>query len=427
MEQGTRLGRNSMDAVSQHRRWSEVVRSTRTSGEAMVSPALNPGVDVETGAITVRPDVGAASSSLPPGVAAQSSALALLPLFVAPAPRGGTGPLHSPNSRQKLLGQPALLNVMHSLLDEPSPDVNADATARRNLNERFVALAGREINQVEEPALRQASLHWQNEDLHASLDTIAREESLYRSISSAFLKQARNLQIQQLSKGELALGHEADHQAMHDVLADMLGKAPEQGASLWNYMHTTGPSQPNYLITVVKLNGEPAWRWFSASGAKHIPVDRQTGALKFRLTDKKGRKGVHEASVARLKFSRDVAMCNVQAEMAMLAPKSNPPVLYVGYTDLLVGRRPHEKEARLLPRTFTLDKQGELHERSRDTEYAVMSAMAFILKAYPPKPDDQLDIAMFSKLPMCSSCQNAVSAALTLPQFSRVTGFRIFS
>lgn len=427
MESGARLGRNSMDSIPQQRRWTEVVRSSRLSTDHSASPALNPGVDVETGAITVRPDPDVASSSLPPGVAAQSSALALLPLFVAPAPRGGIGPLHSPNSQKKLLGQPALLNVMHSLLDEPIAMPGDGQQVRRSLTERFEAMAGREVSQLEAPALRKASLHWQNEELHATLDTLAREESLYRSISSAFLKQARGLQVQQLSRGELALGYEADHKAMHDVLAEMLGKPPAPGASLWNYMYTTGPSQPNFLITVVKLNGEPVWRWFSASGGKYIPVDRQTGALRFRLTDKRVKKGVHHATVPRLKPSENVALCNVQASLDLLAPKPNPSVRYVGYPDLLVGKQGAVKEARLLPRTFTLDGKGELHERSRDTEYAVMSAMALILETYPLKQDDQLDIAMFSKLPMCSSCQNAVSAALTLPQFSRVTGFRIFS
>lgn len=404
------------------RSWAAVARNqASTSGLA--------AVDAETGAMTVSPSANTPTSSLPPGVASQSSALAVLPMFVAPASRRMAGPLHSPVSRAQLLRQQALMGTMQNLLDvKPvSPSV-VGASPRQNLRRSFQQMAGRSANDQEITSLASAGQDWKRARRGEALDAIAQAPSVYRMVSDVALKAATGLKLERLSASSITRTHPADYLAMKGVLTDILGIQIPDNVSLWNYMHSpAGLSQSNHLITVVKLNGVPAWRWFSVSGGKTPPLNPVTGLLQFGLADNKpDSNAVYTASVQGLKASRNKANCNVQANLSDLAPAHNAPVRYLGYPDLTISNRGF-KEVRLLPRTFTKATDGGLHDRSRDTEYAVMSAMGFILNAYPLNPNDALDIAMFSRLPMCSSCQNAVSSALSMPQFAKVKGFRIFS
>ncbi|MCQ8897424.1 hypothetical protein NQT62_13360 [Limnobacter humi] len=428
----------SSQAVDRSSRASPAPTDNVLFGVPVKPLALPPravGVDADTGALTVTPQGATQLGTPPAGIMAQITNACFTQQFTAPAVRGAVQQFISPVSLQKMLNEPALLRVVGDLLNESqAPPVASSVaqSARRSLDANFETIAGRKPHRSELAVLQQAGESWSSSNKAQSLLTLASAPTVYGTVFDEMLKRHGDVRIATHSRNTLRAEHPRDYQDLCSVLQSVLGKQYCANAENWRLIQGQWTNQikdkRNFLITVVRNAGQPVLRWVSASGARRDVDQHPKGRIQLRLTDGSVNHPGVTACMPTLEPSLDERRCNVEANMGRLKPMVGAPVYFVSWDDLLIGgpSKPRE-EARILPRTFTRTSSDDFHDRARDTEYAVMSALSMVLQNHGSHLAGPIEITMFSRYPMCSSCQSASSLALLRPEFSAVNQFRIYS
>lgn len=269
---------------------------------------------------------------------------------------------------------------------------------------------------------------------HGDLHSLAAgSPELYRQLSASLLTNAQAVTIEKCPASDLnASGRAADAQAFSTAIADMGGPAGLTPNACWPYLQGAvqndgRASSRNHLLTVASFKGLGQLRIYSVSGG--YGNGTQSSVLKTRIHVKGSRPNGQILMCTSLPKKGNSKQCAAETsaphmQAAFLGKRG---VLYVGYDNMLIDRGLAKHEARVLPRTFSKRESGETQDRARDTEYVVLSALRIWLKANPTWQEAPLDLLMFSRLPMCPSCENAASHALLRPEFQNVGAFRVYS
>lgn len=350
-----------------------------------------------------------------PGALAQRFAQRVAADFVKIKPKNVHNNLLSPESAKMVIQSAHSDAAIDSLFDgSVALDSNWALNAR-------TALGRRRLNFLES-----VKKGWiEKPDSAGVHNKLAEDEVLFRTLSDRILSCAGRSVLQRLKSVDLSKPEfQMDLNDLKQAVFDVSGDIVDRPSDLWRYLTVREldgkPSGKNVLITVVKLNNETRLRFLSVSGGFIPAVHNGNTVIKVM-----GNADNSQLHAVPLSPSRHHSACSVQANMRDLSAPGQPGVRYLGYNDLLVGRRYEQCEARLMPRTLTLS-HGGLHDRARDTEYSVLNALIMILQHNSSWQNQALDIRMFSRLPMCHACQNAATHAILDPVLSGLRSFRIY-
>ena len=182
----------------------------------------------------------------------------------------------------------------------------------------------------------------------------------------------------------------------------------------------------NHLLTVVSINNQVAFRFFSISGLNRSMTPwGKTSTVTVRGNvggDAVILKGQH----LPVSFGQKTAAI-VNSADKIIAERGQNKVYLLNYSDIIYHDRAKDKvqELRLLPTMATQSNNG-LHDRARDTEYVALTSLIALLGSASALKGQPMDIRMYSTNKMCQSCKGAATYAGLKEVFSGLNSFRIY-
>ncbi|HEX4878843.1 MAG TPA: hypothetical protein VFV39_03280 [Limnobacter sp.] len=379
-----------------------------------------PNINQTSAAATVQAAAQPSSSSSAPGQLAQQLNQAAAGIFVQAHPKNWHKSALSPRSEALVIANPAVKQAVGDMLAGDARQLKQEwglTPAHRGKNARKKLDFLTEVQETWNATTSVAEVH----------NRLAANEALFRKYSEKLASTGNAVRIQMPSRATLNDPGAQAHLAMlRQAMLDMTGENLHTPEQLWTCL--TGrdkrgnPETRNYLLTVLTMPGVGQIRFFSGSGGTSVRT--RAGKAELRMMGL-GSQGLTVRCLP-LPPSTDRLKCAVQGSLSDLRPSADAPVRYVGYSDLLIGADADRKEARMMPRTLTLDQHRQFHDRARDTEYTALSAMLMILEAHPDLLGRPFEVTMFSRLPMCHACQNAATFASMNPLFKGLQSFRVY-
>lgn len=370
-------------------------------------------------------DSGVNTGQLPaPGVLAQSFVQSVASRFVLVIPREQHDSPLSPRSEQMVNASPCVTSALTELLGENEGVIKA-----------WPLKQGKKRSYIErDELLEQVRKDWADSpNVARAHKSLAMHEALHRVYSDQMLASAQRPRLERSSHLVLdQLERLEDLTGLQQAVLEMSGETASTAQALWRYLTGRSPEgeklKKNFLITIVRVNGDPKFKLLSVSGDFSPPCEQSQaeGALDAVLDVVGNGRQESKLRARALHPSAHHDCCSVQTNLSRFTNQAEPDWQYVGYPDLIIGSHTEIRhEPRLLPRTLT-PGAGGLHDRARDTEYSALTALMIILESNSEIRDQPLDITMYSRLPMCHACQNAASFAILNPVFAGLRSFKVY-